>query len=321
MINYSVVIRTLGKTGEKYQTLLNSVAKQTIRPLEVLVVIPYGYDLPKEQLGYERFVRCEKGMVRQHLIGGQEAKGEYILFLDDDLEFEEDFVERLYQPIAEGVADASFPPLFELLPPKKGMRKIIPWLSRSAVPSSDKTHYTKVLKSGGWSYYRFEGKKNVPPYLYAQSAPWACGFWKKEDFINIRYEDDLWLEDTGYALWDDQLAYYKLYLSGRKIACVTNLRYTHLDGGGKASDRRILSAYAGSRNKYIFWYKYIYLQQNTKWGKLTACWEIAYSRFVSRCIGFIQACFQSRKREEYKMFIKGQKDGKKYVKKLKEKNK
>lgn len=321
MLNYSVVIRTLGKTGEKYQVLLDSVAKQSIKPLEVLVVIPDGYDLPKEQLGYERFVRGEKGMLKQRIIGAKEAKGEYILFLDDDLQFEEDFVERLYQPIKEGVADASFPPLFSLLPPKKGIKKLIPWLSRSAVPLRGKTHYTKILKSGGWAYYHFEDKKDVSKYLLAQTAPGACGLWKKEDFLNINYEDDLWLEDTVYALGDDQVAHYKLYLNQKRLVCVSDLRYIHLDGGGKSPDRDILAAYANSRFKYIFWYKYIYCQQKNGWGRFVSWCAIHYSRMVSRSISFLQACFQKGKKEVHKMFVKGLKDGKKYVKELKKKNK
>lgn len=50
---YSVYIRTLGKGGDKYQRLLDSIKKQTIQPLEVVVVLPYGYKKPKERLGYD----------------------------------------------------------------------------------------------------------------------------------------------------------------------------------------------------------------------------------------------------------------------------
>ena len=321
MLNYSVVIRTLGKTGEKYQTLLNSVAKQNVKPVEVLVVIPDGYELPPEQLGYERFVRGEKGMLRQRIIGAKEAQGEYILFLDDDLEFEEDFVERLYEPIRNGIADASFPPLFSFLPPKKGFRKIIPQLSRSAVPLRDKTYYTKILKSGGWAYYHFEGEKNVPTYLFAQTAPGTCGFWKREDFLNIHLEEDLWVEDVPYPLGEDQISYYKLYLSGKRLVCVSDLRYVHLDGGGTSPDRKVKAAYANLRNKYIFWYKYIYCQQKNGWGKFCAKAACDYGMFIALWISRIQALLQKDNRAVHKMYKKGLKDGKAYVKALKEQKK
>ena len=60
-MGYSIVIRTLGKAGEKYQTMLQCIDKLNDKPDEVLVVIPQGYDLPNERLGYEKFVRSEKG--------------------------------------------------------------------------------------------------------------------------------------------------------------------------------------------------------------------------------------------------------------------
>ena len=43
-LSYSVVIRTLGNTGLKYKALLDSIAKQTIQPEEIIVAIPEGYD-------------------------------------------------------------------------------------------------------------------------------------------------------------------------------------------------------------------------------------------------------------------------------------
>ena len=55
--SYSVVIRTLGNSGEKYSRLLHSIAKQTVEPEEIIVVIPDGYELDY-QLGNERIVRC-----------------------------------------------------------------------------------------------------------------------------------------------------------------------------------------------------------------------------------------------------------------------
>ena len=38
-MNYTAVIRTLGKAGEKYQTLLESLDRQTIQPSKILVYI------------------------------------------------------------------------------------------------------------------------------------------------------------------------------------------------------------------------------------------------------------------------------------------
>ena len=44
-MDYTVVIRTLGVAGEKYQILLNSLNKQTILPSKILVYIAEGYEI------------------------------------------------------------------------------------------------------------------------------------------------------------------------------------------------------------------------------------------------------------------------------------
>ena len=62
-MEYSVVIRTLGSGGLKYRALLESIKRQTIKPKEVIVVLPEGSQLPEERLGYETFYFSKKGML------------------------------------------------------------------------------------------------------------------------------------------------------------------------------------------------------------------------------------------------------------------
>ena len=38
-MEYSVVIRTLGTAGEKYQQTLNSITSQTIKAKEIIIVL------------------------------------------------------------------------------------------------------------------------------------------------------------------------------------------------------------------------------------------------------------------------------------------
>ena len=68
-LDYSVIIRTTGKAGAKYQALLDSIAGLDPQPKEVIVVLPEGYALPSERLGWETFCFCPKGMVIQRLHG------------------------------------------------------------------------------------------------------------------------------------------------------------------------------------------------------------------------------------------------------------
>ena len=57
-MKYTAVIRTLGKAGKKYQTLLDSLDKQTIPPVQILVYIAEGYTIPKETIGKIRNTFC-----------------------------------------------------------------------------------------------------------------------------------------------------------------------------------------------------------------------------------------------------------------------
>lgn len=79
-MEYAVVIRTLGTAGEKYQTLLDSLNRQTIQPLKIFVYIADGYAIPKETIGKEQYIYVKKGMVAQRALYYDEVDTEYILF-------------------------------------------------------------------------------------------------------------------------------------------------------------------------------------------------------------------------------------------------
>ena len=73
-MQYTAVIRTLGKAGDKYQTLLNSLLAQTIAPTDIIVYIAEGYDIPKETVGVEKYVYVKKGLVAQRALSYSEVK-------------------------------------------------------------------------------------------------------------------------------------------------------------------------------------------------------------------------------------------------------
>lgn len=105
MNDYSVTIRTLGTAGSKYQKTLNSIASQTIPPKEIIIVLAEGYPLPPEKLGYEKFIYVPKGMVSQRIAGFNTCKSELLLALDDDVEFDSDFVASLIDTMQQTKAD------------------------------------------------------------------------------------------------------------------------------------------------------------------------------------------------------------------------
>lgn len=109
-IDYSVIIRTTGKAGAKYAKLLESIDQLTPKPKEVIVVLPEGYSLPEEQLGWETYYFSPKGMVIQRMFGIEKCRTRYALVCDDDVRFSADFVQKLYEPIQNGKARLSAPP-------------------------------------------------------------------------------------------------------------------------------------------------------------------------------------------------------------------
>ena len=108
-LDYSVVIRTLGTSGEKYHSLLKSVKSQTVQPREVVVVMARGYTLPPFHIENERVVWTRKGMINQRQVGFEESKSPYLLVLDDDISFENDFVEKMFRQMQSTGADCIFP--------------------------------------------------------------------------------------------------------------------------------------------------------------------------------------------------------------------
>lgn len=59
-MEYTAVIRTLGKAGEKYRCLLDSLVNQTIKPSRILVYIAEGYAIPKETIGWEEYIYVKR---------------------------------------------------------------------------------------------------------------------------------------------------------------------------------------------------------------------------------------------------------------------
>lgn len=55
-MNYAAVIRTLGTVRKKYQTLLDSLNRQTIQFSKILVYIAEKYVIPKEIIGIEQYI-------------------------------------------------------------------------------------------------------------------------------------------------------------------------------------------------------------------------------------------------------------------------
>ncbi len=277
--SYSIVIRTLGNTGEKYRRMLEAISRQTVAPEEILVVIPHGYELD-HQLGTERVVRSEKGMVTQRVVGISEAKGDYLLVVDDDLDFPADFAEKLHNTLQARQLDCvlSFcrgwqtPTSHESAPSKpqkpsikqqfkSNIRNFRSAFTGQAFYTNRRSEYFDVTTTtaGHRTYLRDEQG-------LCSTGSFQCFFIKNETAKRVRMEDELWLEQgriTKYASFDDGVFYYKLYLQGGRIAYAQDTGYLHLDAAaGRQANNPVeakrIRIYAMARNRIIFWHRHIW---------------------------------------------------------------
>jgi glycosyltransferase involved in cell wall biosynthesis len=226
-MEYCVSIRTLGTAGEKYQTLLDSLHRQTIKPKKILVYIPFEYELPKETVGCEEYIRCPKGMITQRSLPFEEIDTDFILFCDDDLWLADNFVEDLYKGLQENDGDCIAPDVFRVQE-MSTMGMIKKAIAGYAFPRKDDGWAFRIMRNAGYTY----NKKPQKAVLPTESAAFACLLIKKNVYQAIHFEDERWMEDFGYPLGDDLLFFNKLFIMGFRTFIHFHAGIKHLDAGG-----------------------------------------------------------------------------------------
>ena len=306
---YSAVIRTLGRGGEYYQKTLNSLIEQTLPPLSIIVYIAKGYPLPSETIGVERYIYVKKGMVAQRALQYDEVDSEFILFLDDDVYLPPTSVETLFHELQQYKGDVISPYVF--YNHKKSIKEKIRLavFGREVCRLFGNRWGFKVLSTAGFSYIN-NPKKAV---YESQTNAGPCFLCRKEDFLNIKYEDELWLDETPYAFPDDQVMFYKMYLNGLKILTSYDSGIVHLDAGSSTGgvDRTCKVIYSEYRNKLIFWYRFLYSNEKNY---LLRLWKIACITYVYG-LQSVNAGYKLLrwKREEANAFFRATKDALNFI--------
>lgn len=276
---YSVVIRTLGTSGEKYMQELRSIAQQTILPTGIFVYIPYGYDLPKETIHKECYIRCEKGMVTQRSFRFEEVTSEYILFLDDDMWLPNDAVQKMFDALRVYNADCVSSNVFANHTASLG-HKFINALS-GIYPHFDQAWAFKIRPSSYYSYNNSPKQFILP----SQSASFNAFLIKKKVYEAIHYEDERWMDEFQYALGDDQLFFYKLYKYGYKVLVHYNTGIIHLDAGTGRNRNKIVADYNTRLLRYVLWYRSIYETQESSIKRIIS--QISYCIEFGRSFLFV----------------------------------
>ncbi len=303
---YTVAIRTLGTSGERYKKLLNSIEALVPAPDQVIVVLPEGYSAPKETLGYEQFLFCPKGMINQRLYALSQIESEYILFCDDDVSFDSNFVRKLVDPLVNNHYDCSAGPLLDFFPPKNIKYLLASLLGGACVMlHGRKRDYVRILNTGGWSYNR-NINLNKHQFYRTESLPWTCFFIKRTAIENIHFEDEMWCEQHGYAAFEDRVMFYKMILNGYKICVVSDALYFHNDGKTSTNDTNLKLSYIRTFNHYVFWHRCLY---NVSQSISKKIWQ----RICITYYEMMQKLYALRSKEIQYQVCDGFRDAKKYI--------
>lgn len=285
-MEYTVVIRTLGKAGEKYQRMLDSLKNQTILPKDIVVYIAEGYDIPKVTIGAERYVYVKKGMVAQRALKYDEVKTEYILFLDDDVYVPADGVERLYNALIKHKANVISPDVFPNAERSFVSSLMMAISGRMVARKDDGQWGYKVMRNSGYSY-----NKNPLQSVYrSQTNAGPCFFCSKKDFLSINFQDELWMDNLTYALGDDQVMFYKMHITGLKVLTIYDSGIVHLDAGSAmmSMDRKRSMIYSDFWFKTVFWHRFIYKPEKNVFVRFYAFLCIAYALLFTLLISLIK---------------------------------
>lgn len=270
-ISYSVIVRTLGNSGEKYEALLRSIKAQTIQPEEIIVVIPDGYDLDYT-LGNETILRSPKGMVIQRAMGIEAAHTDYLLVVDDDIEFESDFVDGLASFLNENKIDCVLPCEGIANSGETSGGLYYSLTTRLKYALTGRMFQTKkasrfldvITTTAGHKVYC--GCNDPHGCYYCQTGCFQCFFIDTAKAKRVSFRDESWLQQgtiSQYAAYDDATFFYSFYLLGFNIAYSLRTHYKHLDAAAGRSAKNNLEAkrirnYSRARNRTVFWYRFLF---------------------------------------------------------------
>lgn len=272
-LSYSVVIRTMGDSGDKYEALLRSIVNQTIQPEEVIVAIPDGYELDM-RIGTETIIRAKKGMVSQRAEGISAAKSQYILVCDDDIEFNERFVEHLYDYLVKNQLDCVLP--MEGRVEDDGLVNLdlrYPFLVRlmcaitgQMFQSHQSSSFLDVITTTA-GHKVFLNSNIKDKCYYCETGNFQCFFIDTQKAKAVRLEEEIWLQQgsiSTYSAYDDTSFFYKLFLQGGNIAYSLRTRYRHLDAGAgrrakSKAEARTIRSFTHARNRTVFWHRFLWL--------------------------------------------------------------
>lgn len=255
MLTYSIAIRTLGTGGEKYREELRSIRMQTVCPERVLVYIAEGCPKPDFREGNEEYIHVPKGMMAQRILPYEEINSDCILMLDDDVRLAPDSAERLLKAMEGQNADCMGADVFcnQDMP---FHRKLFAAVTGLVFPHRSPVWAFKLHRNGSFSY---NGKPENRPYL-SQTCGGPAQMWRKDAFLRMRMEDELWLDSLPFPYNEDTLMTYKLYRNGGRLCVLYGSGIENLDGATSSAGYRksMDRIHVRTKASFMVWWRTCY---------------------------------------------------------------
>ena len=309
-ISYSIAIRTLGTAGDKFRRELETIARQSVQPQRVIAYIAQGYKRPEFQIGNEEYVYVRKGMVAQRALQYDEIDSDCILMLDDDVLLAPDSAERMIEALQDNGADCVGADIFQNH--KMPLRtKISAALTNLVFPHCDKKWAFKQHRNGSFSYQ----SKPAGGFCPSHTCGGPAMLWRKDAFLRMSMQDELWLDALGFAYGDDALESYKLHANGGRLGVLYGSGITNLDAGTSSGSYKRSPERFRIRTQamYMTWYRSLYRNgADNAWSRSLAAAAFGLKMawiFTGLCLA---APFIKTKGNVY-AFIKGLSEGRKAV--------
>ncbi len=310
MLTYSIAIRTLGLGGDIFRRELESLHRQTVQPERIVVYIAEGYERPEFTVGREEYVWVKKGMVAQRVLPYDDISSDCILMLDDDVELSPYSAERLLTEMEQTGADCMGADIFK--------NHEMPLLSKmmAAVTNLVFPHYSqrwafRIRRCGSFSYIN----RPVKACYSSQSCGGPVMLWRKESFLRMHFEDELWLEWLNFCYGEDLVESYKVHRNCGRLYVSFDAGITNLDASTSSGDYRRSADRMRLRTKamFIIWWRTEYnLNGVSAWQKMlnAVCFAM---KMMWMALVMVGAAIVKLSPAYVSQFVSGLKDGWRFV--------
>ncbi len=237
MNNISIVIPTLGKSN--LRLTLASILNSSIDVLEVIIVIPNSYNFAFDLAEFSRLnivtlITNKGGQVYQRSEGFKISKGEFILQLDDDIEFNQFLIEGLVNTSTSLPKSSCISPLLTNRLGRSVYRDSFDLLSRLFYALF---YFDFLLKEGSInSFGKSIGVITKNKIMKAEWLPGGCVLHRRANLILNNYfpfESKAFMEDIYHS--------YYLQVNGITLYVDTNLNAIIEEPKNELISNRLLS--------------------------------------------------------------------------------